>query len=231
MKSFWEKHRKKIHITLITGIVLCVCAVIVIVGINTHMIHSVSARILSQEEATRLENVDCVIVPGCRVWDNGTPSLMLSDRLDRGIALYEAGIAPKLLMSGDHGQHNYDEVNAMKDYAMGAGVPSEDVFMDHAGFSTYETMYRAKEVFDADTVIIVTQEYHLYRAVYIANALGLDAYGVSSDYHVYQGRYRNEVREMLARTKDFMTSLYKPEPTYLGEVIPISGNGDLTNDR
>ena len=231
MKKFLRKHGKKMCIMLMAGIVLCLCAVIVVVGINVYMIHSVSDRILSQEEASQLENVDCVIVPGCRVWDNGTPSLMLSDRLDRGIALYDAGAAPKLLMSGDHGQHNYDEVNAMKDYAVGAGIPSEDVFMDHAGFSTYETMYRAGEVFEADTVIIVTQEYHLYRAVYIANALGLDAYGVSSDYHVYPARRRNEAREMLARTKDFMTSIYKPEPTYLGEVIPISGNGDLTNDR
>lgn len=231
MKNFLKKHGKKIGIMLMTGAALCVCAAIIIVGINIYMIQSVSDRILSQEEAVRLENVDCVIVPGCRVWNNGTPSLMLSDRLDRGIALYKAGAAPKLLMSGDHGQHNYDEVNAMKDYAMNADVPSEDVFMDHAGFSTYETMYRAGEVFEADTVIIVTQEYHLYRAVYIANALGLEAYGVSSDYHVYPARRRNEAREMLARTKDFMTSIYKPEPTYLGEVIPISGNGDLTNDR
>ena len=103
--------------------------------------------------------------------------------------------------------------------------------MDHAGFSTYESIYRAKKIFEADKIIIVTQKYHLYRALYVADKLGVEAYGVASDYHTYLGQPKREVREVLARNKDFVISVVKPEPTYLGEVIPVSGNGDITNDR
>ena len=156
---------------------------------------------------------------------------MLSDRLTRGVELYDMNAAPKLLMSGDHGRVSYDEVNAMKQFAIDKGVPSEDVFMDHAGFSTYETMYRAKEVFAAKRVIIVTQKYHLYRAVYIAEQLGLEAYGVDSDLQSYIKQPYYNAREILARDKDFVKVIFKPKPTYLGEVIPISGSGDLTNDK
>lgn len=105
---------------------------------------------------------------------------MLKDRLDQGIALYLNGAAPKLLMSGDHGRVKYDEVNRMKQYAIDQGVPSEDIFMDHAGFSTYESMYRSREVFQVERMIVVTQEYHLYRAVYDGNQLGVETYGIAA---------------------------------------------------
>ena len=139
--------------------------------------------------------------------------------------------SPILLMSGDHGRKEYDEVNAMKHYAIDNGVLSENIFMDHAFFSTYETVYRAKEIFEAEKVIIVTQEYHLYRALYIADQFGMDAYGVSADLNKYAGQSMRDFREVLARCKDFAMCIFKPEPTFLGEVIPISGNGDLTNDK
>jgi vancomycin permeability regulator SanA len=155
---------------------------------------------------------------------------MLRDRLERGIELYDLGAAPKLLMSGDHGRVGYNEVGVMKQYAIDQGVPSEDIFMDHAGFSTYETMYRAKEIFKASKVIVVTQEYHLYRALYIAEQLGIEAYGVSSDLDTYVGQTKRDIREILARCKDFAMCIFKIEPTYLGEVIPVNGNGDVTND-
>lgn len=106
---------------------------------------------------------------------------MLEDRLKQGIKLYELGASDRLLMSGDHGRKEYDEVNVMKKFAIDAGVPSEHIFMDHAGFSTYESLYRARDIFQADRIIIVTQKYHLYRAMYIAEKLGLEAYGVASD--------------------------------------------------
>lgn len=202
-----------------------------VLGINLWVTGSVSCRILTQEQAAFIEDVDCVVVLGCQVRSDGSPSHMLEDRLKRSVALYEAGAAPKLLMSGDHGTVTYDEVNAMKRYALEAGVPSEDVFMDHAGFSTYETVYRAKEIFGADKVIIVTQRYHLYRALYIAQALGIEAYGVAADYRQYSGQFARDLREVLARVKDFGMSIIKPEPTYLGKVIPISGNGELTHDK
>jgi vancomycin permeability regulator SanA len=132
-------------------------------------------------------------------------------------------------MSGDHGQKNYDEVNTMKQYAVDAGIPASDIFMDHAGFSTYESVYRAKEIFGAEKIIIVTQRYHLYRALHIANAFGLEAYGVSADLRSYRGQTYRDIREILARNKDFITAIFKPKPTYLGETIPIFGDGNLTN--
>jgi len=174
---------------------------------------------------------DCILVLGAGVWSGGRPSHMLSDRLDVAIDAYNAGAAPKLLMSGDHGRREYDEVNVMKDYALGEGVPSEDVFMDHAGFSTYESIYRARDVFMAKRVLIVTQEYHLYRALYVARSLGLEAEGIAADLRPYRGQLRYDLREVLARCKDFAMCIFKPLPTYLGEAIPVSGSGDMTNDK
>ena len=215
--------------------ILCVLAAlallvgIVILAVNGHVKRSVREHILSAEEAAALEGADCILVLGCGVRDTGEPSLMLRDRLDMGLRLYELGAAPKLLMSGDHGRKEYDEVNVMKDYATSAGVPSEDVFMDHAGFSTYESRYRARDVFCAETVIIVSQRYHLYRAVYDARALGLEACGVAAEDIAYLGQTMREIREILARNKDALWCLLQPEPTFLGEAIPVSGDGDLTN--
>lgn len=155
---------------------------------------------------------------------------MLEDRLLQGIELYENGASNRLLMSGDHGRKEYDEVNVMKQFAMDRNIVSEHIFMDHAGFSTYESLYRARDVFKAKKIIVVTQEYHLYRALYIAEKLGLEAYGVASDPRQYAGQEYRELREIFARVKDFFNVIFKPEPTYLGEAIPVSGNGDLTND-
>ena len=200
-----------------------------LLGINGYVRHQAADCLLDREAAAELADVDCILVLGCGVREDGTPSLMLRDRLDAGLWLYEAGSAPKLLMSGDHSRTNYDEVNAMKDYAMAAGVPSQDVFMDHAGFSTYESMYRARDVFCAAKVLIVSQDYHLYRAVYDARALGLEAYGVAAEDIPYAGQWMRELREVLARCKDFFCCLFQPEPTFLGDPIPVSGDGDGSN--
>ena len=209
--------------------VLCLLGGAAALAVNGYVKSSVKAYLLTPEEAVQLEDVDCILVLGCGVRENGEPSLMLQDRLNMGLQLYEAGAAPKLLMSGDHSRSDYDEVGAMKDYAMERGVPSDDVFMDHAGFSTYESMYRARDVFCAEKVIIVSQAYHLYRAVYDARALGLDAYGVAAEDINYLGQTVRDLREILARNKDFFYCIWKPEPTFLGEAIPVSGDGDLSN--
>jgi vancomycin permeability regulator SanA len=210
---------------------LCIIGAVAVFAINGRVKSVAKPNILTLEQSTELQDVDCIIVLGCQVKADGSLSHMLRDRLERGVELYKQKSAPKLLMSGDHGQINYDEVNAMKQYAIENGVPSEDVFMDHAGFSTYETIYRARDVFDAKKVIIVTQEYHLYRALYIAKQLGVEAYGVSADLNRYAGQSMRDLREILARNKDFAKCIVKPKPTYLGEVISVSGNGDLTNDK
>ena len=213
---------------LVGTIVLGICDVF---GVNAYVKNTVASRILNVDSTADLADVDCIIVLGCQVRADGSLSDMLHDRLARGLEVYNAGASNRLLMSGDHGRTNYDEVGAMKQFAIDNGVPSENVFMDHAGFSTYETIYRAKEIFEADKVIIVTQEYHLYRALYIAHQLGVDAYGVSADLRTYGGQSKRDVREVLARCKDFAKCVFKPEPTFLGEAIPVSGNGDLTNDE
>ena len=224
------KKRKIIKRIIVILLCLAVVGTATLFIVNGHVKSSGKNRILSVEKAAELEDVDCIIVLGCQVKDDGSLSHMLRDRLTRALEVYEAGAAPKLLMSGDHGREDYDEVGAIKQYAIDNGVPSENVFMDHAGFSTYETVYRAKEIFEADKVIIVTQEYHLYRALYIAEQLGVEAYGVSSDLNTYGGQSMRDAREVLARCKDWLMCIFKPEPTYLGEAIPVSGNGDLTND-
>ena len=223
---------KKKTLRRLLSIFLCLCilGITTLTVINSIVKLSTGKQIISSEEAANLEDVDCILVLGCFVKDDGRPSDMLHDRLTRGVELYDLGAAPKLLMSGDHGREEYDEVAAMKQFAIDAGIPSEDVFMDHAGFSTYESIYRAKEIFQADKILIVTQEYHLYRALYIADQLGVEAYGVSSDYYTYVGQFMRDFREMLARVKDCATCIFKPEPTYLGDAIPIFGDGNITND-
>ncbi len=210
---------------------MCVGAIglIALLLINSHIKNTVSNRIVSMEDISD-KDIDCILVLGCQVWDSGQPSHMLRDRLTRGIELYENDISEKLLMSGDHGQIDYNEVQAMKQFAMDKGIQSSDIFMDHAGFSTYESIYRAKEIFGVQKMVIVTQEYHLYRALYIAEQFDIEAYGVSSDYNRYMGQTMRDVREVLARAKDFATTIIRPEPTYLGDKIDIHGDGDVTND-
>jgi SanA protein len=203
-------------------------AVIVPLTVSAIMCISVEDRILTLDEAASLD-ADAILVLGARVWENGDPSGILEDRILTGIAAYNEGASDRLLMSGDHGQDDYDEVNAMKTYALNAGIPSEVIFMDHAGFSTYESLYRAQAIFQVKSVIIVTQWYHLYRALYVAERMGLTAYGVAADLHTYSGMPYFEAREILARVKDFLYTLYMPLPTYLGDVIPITGDGNLTN--
>jgi len=160
-----KRIKKAILLVLAFGVAACLLGMLTVLGINSWVKGSVSDAILSEENAAALQDVDCIIVLGCQVRDDGTPSHMLEDRLRRSVSLYQKGAAPKLLMSGDHGRQGYDEVDTMKRYAVDAGIDSADVFMDHAGFSTYETMYRAKEIFCAQKVLIVTQEYNLYRSI------------------------------------------------------------------
>ena len=182
-------------------------------------------RILEPHTAAQLGDIDCILVLGCHV-----RSQYLADRLTTAFGLYDMGASPKLLMTGDHGREVYDEVNFMLDKAEEHGIERKDVFTDHAGFSTYESIYRAKEIFGAKRIIIVTQEYHLYRSLYLAEKLGIEAYGVSASLHGYGSQDYQDMRESLARMKDFFYALIKPEPTFLGESIPISGDAYPSHD-
>lgn len=210
--------KKKILLSIAA---LFILGMLSLICINAYVKNVTKERILTPESAAVLRDTDCVLVLGCLVKPDGTPSDMLKDRLTRGISLYNAGASPVLLMSGDNSREEYNEVGVMKQYAIDAGVPASDIFMDHAGFSTYESIYRAKEIFGADKIIIVTQKYHLYRALYVAKRLGVEAYGVASDYHIYRGQRMRDMREILARCKDFFTTVIKPKPTFLGAPVKL----------
>lgn len=194
-------------------------------SINSFMLESYSKNITENPSQT----YDCILVLGCGVKDDGTPSDMLMDRILTGVELYEQGVAPVIIMSGDHGKENYDEVNTMKNYAIKLGVPAEKIFLDHAGFSTYESMYRANAIFGVKSAAIVTQEYHLYRAMHDAKTFGIDTTGVPADKHKYYGQTARDIREIIARNKDFLFCLFKPKPTYLGKSISLSSDGNVTN--
>ena len=198
-----------------------------VAGLNLIVCLDSRSRMFSVEDSVNKNGYDCIIVLGCGVWGE-QPTPLLSDRLDAALALYENGAAPKLLMSGDHGQKDYDEVSVMRQYALDRGVPSEDIFMDHAGFSTYETMYRAWDIFGVKKAVVVTQKYHLYRALYDAKAFGIQADGVIATGHVFAAQTMWNMREALARVKDFVWCVFKPEPTFRGEKIDISENGEET---
>ena len=215
---------------LICGFAIVVTMIVLVLSINLYVKKSTKNQIINENNYKELRDIDCIIILGAGV-RNGRPSPLLEDRLLKGIKLYQDGVSNKIIMSGDHGRKDYDEVNIMKKFAIDSGIISKDIFMDHAGFSTYESIYRAKHIFGANKIVIVTQEYHLYRALYIANKLGLEAYGINTDPRVYSGDTYREIREVLARNKDFIKCIFKPKPTYLGDSIPISGNGDVTNDN
>ena len=229
-----KKRRKGVFVAL------CICACIALVGIiaafalSHHVKASTQDRLVGEDDALLCftdsdKSADVILILGCGVRDDGTPSHMLHDRLEVGYELYKSGAAPKILVSGDHGRKDYDEPNTMKSYLIEKGVPSEDIFMDHAGFSTYESMYRASYIFGVQRAIVVTQQYHLYRALYDAECFGIEAYGVPADLREYVGQFMREIREVVARAKDTLYCIYKPKPTYLGDKIDVSGDGNATN--
>ena len=168
---------------------------------------------------------EVALVLGASVY-RGKPSPVLAERADVAVALYRANKVSKILVTGDNGTLSYDEVTPVRKYLLGAGIPSQDIFLDHAGFDTYSSMYRAREVFLARSLTIVTQDFHLPRALWIARRLGLDAYGIvaaggensPSDY----------IREIPAAIKALLNVFTDRQPKYLGPTIPLSGNGEET---
>ena len=203
--------------------------VIIGIGINKYVIVSTKKQIIDKENID-YNDIDCILVLGASI-KNNYPSKMLEDRLLTSIELYNNNISEKILVSGDHENDDYDEVNVMKQYLIDNDIPSKQIFMDHLGISTYDSIYRTKEIFNANKIIIVTQDYHLYRSLYIANQLDIDAIGVSANKQEYYGQRKRDIREIAARIKDFFKCIIKPQSKYLGEVFPINGNGDKTNNK
>lgn len=201
---------------------------VIIVGINSYIM------LVGRSNFTTIDDIegdyDCAIVPGAKVGPDGVVSYMLGDRLDFAYELYENGVVPKILVSGDHGDANYDEVNAMRQYLVDKGVDIEDIFMDHAGFDTYSTMYRAKEIFEVKSAVVCTQKYHLYRASYIAERMDIDIKAIASDVYVSRKLPYFRAREWAARIKAFIEAeISKPVPI-LGDAIPITGDGTITEN-
>lgn len=226
------KKKKTIMIVSIIFSALIVVAASAFFILNSVVVNEAAKYVYSIDDISSLPEADCVIVPGALVYGDESLSAVLQDRVDYAIKIYEAGKADRLLFSSDHGETDYDEVNSMMDYAVSRGVPESDIFLDHAGFSTYETMYRARDVFLVKSAIIVTQQFHVSRSVYIARALGLNAYGVNSNPRQYGNETRDNIRESLARIKDYLSvNIFRPKPEYLGDAIPIFGDSSLTHDK
>ena len=217
---------KKIIKNLIFIIILLIILILVI---NLYVILTTKSKIKDINDIED-NDIDCIIVLGAGIRGEN-PSPMLEDRLLTGATLYKKNITNKFIVSGDHSEKYYDEVNVMKKYLIEQNIESKDIFMDHAGFSTYDSIYRAKEIFKTKKVIIVTQKYHLYRALYIAKELDLEAYGVVANRRTYSNQLKRDIREIAARVKDLIKCIFKPTSTYLGEIIPVDGNGDITNDK
>ena len=165
---------------------------------------SLSSVVPCGSESEITEKYDAIVVLGAGVKPDGTPSHMLEDRLRGAVALYREGVSPKLILSGDNSGEDYDEVSAMVKYCIDAGVPENAIIRDDIGFSTYETMYNVVKDMGYKRIIAVTQEYHLYRAMYIADAMGAEVDGFSTDYRTYFGQIKRDIREYFARTKDFI---------------------------
>ena len=156
---------------------------------------------------------------------NGKPSPILAARADAAIQLYEMGKVSKILVTGDNGELTHDEVNPVQRYLLAAGIRPEDIFLDHAGFDTYSSMYRAIAVFHATSATIVTQDFHLPRSLFIARHLGLQAYGVVAD---GQGNAYDYLREVPASDKALFDLIANRLPQYLGQPFPLTGSGTST---
>lgn len=166
---------------------------------------------------TPTAKADYIIVFGALVRQDGTLSDMLRDRVETGVRLYKEGAADKILMTGDSENADYDETTAMKKYAVEQGVPEEDIVCDPYGLSTYDSLWRVKNVYKIEKAVLVTQEYHLYRALYIAEKLGISSVGVSADLDRYRNQFMRDIREIAARAKDFFLVETNGIPKYTEE--------------
>ena len=186
------------------ALVLGIFVTFVVIIPNIVVCASSAKYIYDRNNIQELDNdFDCILVLGAGVYSDGTPTPMLNDRLVVACEAYEAGCSNRLVMSGDHISADYNEPKAMKNFAIEQGIDSKVIFLDHAGISTYDSIYRAINIYGAEKILIVTQKYHLYRAIYLAQSMGAEAYGVSANLRSYIGQPKYTVREWAARVKDF----------------------------
>lgn len=206
-------------IALLASVALCVlimCSVYVLYTTRTHIAHNIDT----------LTPAQTVMILGAGVYQSGELSLILKDRVDTALSIYQAGKANRILVSGDNSTSKYNEVIPVRQYLLERGVPADHIFLDYAGFNTYDSMYRARDVFEVDSAIIVTQAFHMPRAVYIADALGISVQGYPSE--ITDIYLSNHIREMLARVKSVIEVAMHRQPRFLGETYPIEGDGTDT---
>lgn len=206
------------------------CLLILLVG-GAYLYIQTSNSTLITDKIANARPAYTAIVPGALVHYNGKPSGILADRLDVALQLYTEKKIQRFLLTGDHGQESYDEVNYMKKYLNQKGVPDSVIFLDHAGFDTHSSMMRAAKIFGVTDAIVVTQAMYMHRSLYLARACGLNATGVSSDLRHYGGYRSKKIREILACTKAFLEILFGTQPKFLGKKIPIHGDSRLSYDK
>lgn len=219
--------RRGFKIALAVALVPWLCAALLLgvsqylVGRERALVHRVLADVPARTVA---------IVPGAQVWPPGEPSTILRDRLEAARELYRAGKVRRILVSGDHARADYDEVNVMRRWLVDQGVPSEAIFMDHAGLRTNDTMQRAARVFGVTDAIVCTQDFHLPRALYLARHAGIDAVGFVADRQVYPQARADHTRELLATALAVVDVALGRGPRYLGPPVPILGDARATHD-
>lgn len=203
------KPLRKIYTAMLVFVLICCSCLIVLSSINIFILNRSSDKIADISGLDRSKDYDCILVLGAGIISNSRPSDMLRDRLDVSISLYNMGYSDTLLLSGDCSGEDYDEVNVMKNYCLAAGVPEDSIICDNKGYSTLESVYNTKE-YGFENIIVVTQRYHLSRAIYIADQMGVESMGISSTTRGYRGQIIRDVREGLARAKDFfVVSFYR----------------------
>lgn len=180
-----------------------------------------STREFIYDDVEKLPEAQVAVVLGAAILKSGDLSPVLRHRADTAILIYNAGKVEKILVTGDNSSLSHNEVNPVRKYLIKAGIPEEDIFLDHAGFDTYSSMYRARDIFLTETSIVVTQGFHLPRAIYISRSLGVVTFGMKADNGTY--RFRNNIRELGADVKAVFNLIIKRQPKYLGEEIPITG--------
>ena len=220
MKKFIKRHFKKLFFISIVGLIL-------VLGINFYVRSKTKSLIFSNENEIHTTNVGIIFGAGI---NGNRPSKYLKDRLDAGIQLYKSKKINKILLSGDNGSDAHDELAVMKTYCFEKGIDTTKIYIDYAGFDTYSTMYRAKNIFKIDKAILITQEYHLNRAIYIGNKLGVESIGFSAN----QGEYRNYnyvcFREYFSICKSVIDVGRNREPHFLGTEININGVSNYSSE-
>jgi len=230
-KMFFSKEpkKKKIFKAAFFAFFLAAAGLSFFVAMNLEIVKFSKEYLYS--DCNLIPKSQAVIILGAKVQKGGSLSDMYKDRADAAIEIYRKGKAEKIIVSGDHGGKEYDEVNAAKKYLLEQNIPAKDIFLDHAGFDTYDSLYRARDIFQVEQLIISTQDFHLSRAVYIARKLGIEAFGIRTDRHIYGGENFYQAREALARIKAHVEVFCQAKPKFLGEPIPITGSSQPSWDE